>query len=101
MTIPFGLTVSLSQMTNRRFRGSFADENGKGIPQKVRRSRILDQLFCLRRQLPSFPVRLNESFSVSDDNKVKIQMNLSLRILSQMTTPLLSGSPHRRFLCLR
>ena len=46
-------------------------------------------------------VRLNESFSVSDDNMVRIQRNLSSRILSQMTTPLLSDSPQRRFLCLR
>jgi hypothetical protein len=33
-------------------------------------SSYLDQLFCLRLQLPSFPVRLKESFSVSDDNMV-------------------------------
>lgn len=32
---------------------------------------------------------------------LKIQMNPSLRILSQMTTPLLSGRHHKRFLCLR
>ncbi len=30
------------------------------------------------------------NFSVSDDNMVRDSMNLSLRILSQMTTPLLS-----------
>ena len=42
-------------------------------------------------------VRLNESFSVSDDNMVRIQRNLSSRILSQMTTPLLSDSPQTSF----
>jgi hypothetical protein len=87
MTIPFGLTISLSQMTNRRFKGSFADENGKGIPQEVRCSRIWTNFSVSDDNSPSFPIRLNESFSVSDDNMVKIQK----------TTLLLSGSAHRRF----
>jgi hypothetical protein len=67
MTIPFGLTVSLSQMTNRRFRGSFADENGKGIPQEVRRSRIWT------------------NFSVSEDNSPPFRFASTKVSLSQMT----------------